>query len=174
MKFNQFFLLKIVNMVGISFVILSCSSINHVKNNSKQDTNANYFESTNINSNKEKLDYKIQLDIQNLQNNNTVYFPLNKYYILPDFFSILDMHAKFLRNHPFYQIRIEGHADERGTPEYNIALGERRAYSIKVYLQSKGVLFEQMQTISYGKEKPIDFGHTEESYSKNRRAVLLY
>lgn len=174
MKFNQLFLLKVVYIISISFVTLSCSSINHVKNSHKQNIDSNYCESTNTINDQKKLSYKMQLDLQNLQTRNLVYFPLNKYYILPDFFSILDMHANFLRNNPSYQIKIEGHADERGTPEYNIALGERRAFSVKIYLQSKGVLSDQMQTISYGKEKPIAFGHTEESYSKNRRAVLLY
>lgn len=112
--------------------------------------------------------------IQNLKLKNTIYFPLDQYCVLPIFFEILDLHADFLCNNPLYKIIIEGHTDERGTPEYNIGLGERRAYAVKKYLQSKGVLSNQMDTVSYGKEKPIAFGQNEESYSKNRRVVLLY
>ena len=69
---------------------------------------------------------------------------------------------------------IEGHADERGTPEYNIALGERRAAAVKSYLQANGASGEQLSIISYGKEKPAVLGHNEAAYAKNRRAVITY
>ncbi|MGL4959463.1 MAG: OmpA family protein, partial [Plesiomonas sp.] len=73
-----------------------------------------------------------------------------------------------------YKVVVEGHADERGTPEYNIALGERRASAVKMYLQGRGVNAEQVSIVSYGKEKPAVLGHTEDAYAKNRRAVLVY
>lgn len=155
-------------------MIFSCSSFKHIKNNYNKDTDLGYFGHAIIQNNNKNYDQKIRSDIQNLQTINVIYFPFDQYCVLSNFFSILDMHANFLRNHPSCHIRIEGHTDERGTPEYNIALGERRAYSVKAYLHSKGVLSEQMQIISYGKEKPVSFDHTEESYSKNRRVVLLY
>ncbi len=87
---------------------------------------------------------------------------------------MLDAHAAFLRNNPSYKVTVEGHADERGTPEYNIALGERRANAAKMYLQGKGVNGEQISIVSYGKEKPAVLGHTEADYAKNRRAVIVY
>lgn len=174
MKFNKSFLIKIVCMINISTIVLSCSSTKYIPDDHKQQTDSNYFESTNFGNSNKIQDYKTQLHIKNLQTKNVIYFPFNKYSVLPDFFSILNMHAEFLRNNPEYCVRVEGHTDERGTPEYNIALGERRAYSVKMYLQSKGVLSEQIHTISYGKEKPIAFGHTEECYSQNRRVILLY
>ena len=80
----------------------------------------------------------------------------------------------FLRGNPSVKITVEGHADEKGTPEYNIALGERRANAVKMYLQSKGVNGEQIAIVSYGKEKPAVLGHDESAYAKNRRAVLAY
>ncbi|VAX76356.1 Peptidoglycan-associated lipoprotein [Serratia symbiotica] len=112
--------------------------------------------------------------MQELQNGNTIYFGLDKYNISIAFTQILDAHATFLRNNASYKVTIEGHTDERGTPEYNIALGERRANSVKMYLQGKGVLADQISLLSYGKEKPAVTSHDEEAYSKNRRAVLVY
>lgn len=115
-----------------------------------------------------------RLQMQQLQQNNIVYFGLDKYDISPEFASMLDAHSSFLRSNPSYKVTIEGHADERGTPEYNIALGERRANAVKMYLQGKGVSADQISIVSYGKEKPAVLGHDEAAYAKNRRAVLVY
>lgn len=115
-----------------------------------------------------------RLQMQELQKNNIVYFGLDKYDVSSEFAQMLDAHAAFLRNNPSYKVTVEGHADERGTPEYNIALGERRANSVKMYLQGKGVSADQISIVSYGKEKPAVLGHDEAAYAKNRRAVLVY
>ncbi|EDF4206457.1 peptidoglycan-associated lipoprotein Pal [Salmonella enterica] len=112
--------------------------------------------------------------LQQLQQNNIVYFDLDKYDIRSDFAAMLDAHANFLRSNPSYKVTVEGHADERGTPEYNISLGERRANAVKMYLQGKGVSADQISIVSYGKEKPAVLGHDEAAYAKNRRAVLVY
>lgn len=112
--------------------------------------------------------------LQQLQMVNTVYFDFDKYNIKPDFAQSLDSHAEFLRAHPSFNVVIEGHADERGTPEYNIALGERRASAVKAYLQGRGVSATQMSIVSYGKEKPAVLGHDAKAYEKNRRAVIVY
>ena len=115
-----------------------------------------------------------RLQMQQLQQNNIVYFDLDKYDIRSDFAAMLDAHANFLRSNPSYKVTVEGHADERGTPEYNIALGERRANAVKMYLQGKGVSADQISIVSYGKEKPAVLGHDEAAYAKNRRSVLVY
>ncbi|EAR5301567.1 peptidoglycan-associated lipoprotein Pal [Salmonella enterica] len=117
---------------------------------------------------------RLQLQLQQLQQNNIVYFDLDKYDIRSDFAAMLDAHANFLRSNPSYKVTVEGHADERGTPEYNISLGERRANAVKMYLQGKGVSADQISIVSYGKEKPAVLGHDEAAYAKNRRAVLVY
>lgn len=175
MKFNKYNIMIYIWIICLNMILVSCSSFKNIENYCEQeDINLKYPMHTNIKNNNTISKKIIQLKTKKLQTMNTVYFPLDQYHILPKFFYILDMHAYFLLNNPLYQIRIEGHADERGTPEYNIALGERRAFSVRKYLQSKGVLLNQMYTISYGKEKPIAFGHTEESYSKNRRVMILY
>ena len=108
------------------------------------------------------------------QRYNTVYFGFDKYDIQGEYVQILDAHAAYLNATPATSVRVEGHTDERGTPEYNMALGERRAHAVQNYLTSKGVQAGQVSTVSYGEEKPAELGHDEAAYSKNRRAVLAY
>lgn len=115
-----------------------------------------------------------RLQMQQLQQNNIVYFDLDKYDVRSDFAEMLDAHASFLRDNPSYKVTVEGHTDERGTAEYNIALGERRANAVKMYLQGRGVSADQISIVSYGKEKPAVLGYGEVAYAKNRRAVLVY
>lgn len=112
--------------------------------------------------------------LQNLEQNNTLYFGLDKYDIQSDYSNMLDEHAAFLRDHQNIRVTIEGHTDERGTPEYNISLGERRANAVKMYLQGRGVPASQISIISYGKERPAVLGYSEVAFAKNRRAVLVY
>ena len=87
--------------------------------------------------------------------------------------AIVAANAELLKKFPTWQILIEGHCDERGTPEYNLALGERRAVAVKTYLVSLGVSPDRLRTVSYGKEFPFDAGHEESAWSKNRRAHFV-
>jgi peptidoglycan-associated lipoprotein len=82
---------------------------------------------------------------------------------------ILKENFALLKKYPVMKFQIEGHCDERGTGEYNLALGERRANSAKNYLVSLGISAARISTISYGKERPLDPGHNEEAWAKNRR-----
>jgi peptidoglycan-associated lipoprotein len=86
---------------------------------------------------------------------------------------ILQTNADILRRYQTWQISVEGHCDERGTAEYNLALGERRAVAARNYLVSLGIPADRVKTVSYGKEFPFDPGHTEEAWSKNRRAHFV-
>jgi peptidoglycan-associated lipoprotein len=86
---------------------------------------------------------------------------------------ILEQNAEILKRYTTWQISIEGHCDERGTAEYNLALGERRALAARNYLVSLGVSADRVKTVSYGKEFPFDPGHTESAWSKNRRAHFV-
>jgi len=79
-----------------------------------------------------------------------------------------------LSGNSMLSVRLEGHADERGTREYNLALGERRANAVQAYLIAQGVSRSQMEVISYGEEKPADSGHDEGSWTKNRRVEIVY
>ena len=86
---------------------------------------------------------------------------------------VLNTNAEIMKKYPTWVITIEGHADERGTAEYNLALGERRALAARNYLVSLGIPADRLRTVSYGKEFPFDPGHTEEAWSKNRRAHFV-
>jgi peptidoglycan-associated lipoprotein len=87
--------------------------------------------------------------------------------------SALTASATWLKNNPKYNLLVEGHCDERGTEQYNLALGDRRANTVKDYLSALGVDASRMRTVSYGEERPFDPGHDESSWSKNRRAHLV-
>ena len=98
-----------------------------------------------------------------------VHFEFDKYRLTPEATRVLNAHAEVLMRHPAWTVRIEGHCDERGTVEYNLALGEKRANAAKDFLVRYGVAASRIRTVSYGKERPIDPGHNEIAWSKNRR-----
>ncbi|ETS04900.1 peptidoglycan-associated lipoprotein [Bartonella henselae] len=100
-----------------------------------------------------------------------VFFSLDSSSIEPDAEAILMRQAEWLLRYPFYSIIIEGHADERGTREYNLALGQRRAVAVRNYLISLGVSAQRIQTISYGKERPVAVCDDISCWNQNRRAV---
>ena len=102
-----------------------------------------------------------------------IYFDFDKYEVRSGEAEILKENAAILKKYPNVKIQIEGHCDERGTIEYNLALGERRANSTKKYLISLGIPENRISTISYGEEKPLDPRHTEEAWAKNRRAHTI-
>jgi peptidoglycan-associated lipoprotein len=104
----------------------------------------------------------------------TILFAFDQSAIPDKFASILDAHAKYLIDNPEKKMVIEGHADEKGTPEYNVALGERRADAVSTYLENNGVSSSQLSTVSYGEEKPVNKAHTEAAHAENRRAELTY
>jgi len=102
-----------------------------------------------------------------------IHFDFDKYDIRRGDEEILRENAALIKKYPKVKIQIEGHCDERGTVEYNLALGERRANNTKKYLVSLGIASNRISTISYGKEKPLDPGRNEEAWAKNRRAHIV-
>ena len=102
-----------------------------------------------------------------------IHFNFDKYDIRPGDAAILKENAALLQKFPNVKVQIEGHCDARGTVEYNLALGERRANRTKDYLVSLGISTARISTISYGKEKPLDPGQNEEAWAKNRRAHTI-
>jgi len=99
----------------------------------------------------------------------SIYFDFDKADLKPEAQTVLKKKADWLRRNPGYSLRIEGHCDERGTNEYNLALGERRAASAKKFLAALGIAEDRMSIISYGEERPVDPGQNEEAWAKNRR-----
>ena len=113
------------------------------------------------------------LMLKNRFESENIYFEFDSSALSPMAQGVLSDKAAYLRDNPGYQVIIEGHCDERGTPEYNLALGDRRAESAKNFLVNLGVDSARFTTVSYGEENPVDTGHDEDAWSKNRRAQFL-
>ena len=111
--------------------------------------------------------------LRNMFESENIYFEFDSAALSPVAQSVLSGKADYLRDNPGSQVIIEGHCDERGTPEYNLALGDRRAESAKSFLVNIGIDPARFTTVSYGEESPVDTGHDEEAWSKNRRAKFL-
>ncbi len=104
----------------------------------------------------------------------TIYFEFNSAKLTSESIEILETHGNFIAGNGEVTVRLEGHADERGSREYNIALGDRRAQSVRRVLLFQGASTDQVETVSYGEEQPAMSGHDEESWSRNRRVELIY
>ena len=103
-----------------------------------------------------------------------VYFDYDSFVVKPEFQSVIAAHARFLRAQPARKVAIEGHTDERGGREYNLALGQKRAEAVREALALLGVSSNQMEAVSFGKEKPVVTGSDEAAFAKNRRAEIRY
>jgi peptidoglycan-associated lipoprotein len=106
--------------------------------------------------------------------NRTIYFEYDSAKLTSDSIDILETHGDFIAGNGEVAVRLEGHADERGSREYNIALGDRRAQSVRRVLLFQGASSDQVETVSYGEEQPAVEGHDEDAWSKNRRVELIY
>lgn len=104
----------------------------------------------------------------------TIYFDFDQSTIRADSREVLDLHVAYLRANPNAKVTLEGHADERGTREYNMALGLRRGNAVKSYFQVQGVSASQIEVTSYGEERPAVIGHNQAAWSKNRRVEIGY
>ncbi len=103
-----------------------------------------------------------------------IYFDYNQATVKPQYQVVLDAHSKLLARHPHMKVRLEGHADERGTREYNVALSEERAKAVQWSMRSQGVKTSQTEIIAYGEERPAVVGGGERSWAKNRRVEIKY
>lgn len=113
-------------------------------------------------------------DPNNVLSEKVVYFAFDSNAVSDEYVDLVKHHGKYLSFNPDASVRLEGHADERGTREYNVALAERRAIAVKQMMLYEGATNDQISIISYGEEKPVAFGHDEESMSLNRRVEIVY
>lgn len=113
-------------------------------------------------------------DPENPLSKRTIFFMYDSSQVQQDFVSVIAAHAQYLTEHPSQRVVLEGHADERGSGEYNIALGEQRAQSVYRMMKSQGVSGSQLEIISYGEEKPVAHGMDEASWLLNRRVEIAY
>lgn len=103
-----------------------------------------------------------------------VYFDFDRDTVRPEFIPMLEAHSRYLSQNSGARLRLEGHTDERGTREYNLALGERRAQAVRRIMTLNGARDSQLDVVSYGEEMPVAFTQTEESWARNRRVELVY
>ncbi len=113
-------------------------------------------------------------DPNNPLSKQTIYFMYDSSMVQQDFISVIAAHAQYLAANPGQRLVLEGHADERGSREYNIALGEQRSKAVARMMQVQGVSAAQLELVSYGEEKPDDEGHNEAAWQMNRRVELIY
>jgi peptidoglycan-associated lipoprotein len=109
-----------------------------------------------------------------LSKDRSFYFDYDTFLVKPEYSRQLELHGKFLASNPKVSIKIEGNADERGSAEYNLALGQKRAAAVATALKVYGATDSQMEAISWGREKPVAAGHDEAAWAQNRRADLVY
>ena len=109
-----------------------------------------------------------------LSTNRSIWFDYDVFGIKPEFNQMLQLHGKYLASNPKLSIRVEGNADERGSSEYNLALGQKRADAVVRALKVFGVANSQVEAVSWGKEKPKAIGHDETAWAQNRRVDLVY
>lgn len=104
---------------------------------------------------------------------STIYFDFNSAILNSEIINKLNKNLEVLKNNPSLKIQIEGHCDERGSVQFNLALGEKRARNIFEYLENNGINKTRLAMISFGKERPVSYGHEEDSWAKNRRANFV-
>lgn len=174
---------KIVKSLAVALPLLTlgaCSSSSDTDAQSQVDTNTQTVEQTQDNvqvtaaQRAAEIEEQKRQEMERLRGEHIVYFDFDVSTVSSEFSTLLDAHAKFLNENNDVNVLIEGHADERGTPEYNIALGERRAKAVQTYLENMGVASSQLTVVSYGEEKPMVKDRSEDAFAKNRRAVLVY
>jgi peptidoglycan-associated lipoprotein len=113
-------------------------------------------------------------DPNNILSKRSIYFEYDKYDIKSEYMDLIDAHANFLQKNSTIKMTIQGNADERGSHEYNLSLGQKRAVALKKAFNIKGVSDNQLETVSFGEEKPKAEGHNEQSWSQNRRDDIVY
>ncbi len=113
-------------------------------------------------------------DPNNILSKRSIYYEFDKFDVKDEYRALVEAHAKFLRENPSAKMLIQGNADERGSREYNVGLGQRRSDGVKKMMTLLGVRESQIESVSLGEEKPQAEGHNEQAWSKNRRSDILY
>jgi peptidoglycan-associated lipoprotein len=172
--------MKMKNTVSIALLVASlallagCPSKPKTPPEQPQQTTSNSDTSGMNTSPVSSDDTAVQGPSGELLSQRIVYFDFDRAEIRADSQSIVTAHAAFLAKSPNVKVRLEGHADERGSREYNIGLGERRAQAVRRALLLQGVAEAQLTTVSYGEERPASAGSDEQAYAQNRRVEIVY
>lgn len=108
------------------------------------------------------------------QENRVIYFEFDRFDVKPEYNTVLQAHGRYLSSNPTSRVRLEGHADERGSREYNIGLGEKRSQAVRNVLLLQGAVADQIATVSFGEERPAVIGSDDEAWALNRRVEIVY
>ena len=176
---NHYKFVKLVFIFSVTMTAISCNSTNEEVSKEVSDTGESGIEATTRRA--QELEAERQARAANAAERmrrsalatRVFYFDFDNAEFRSADRDILDYHAQDLASNPGKRIRVEGHADERGTREYNLALGERRANNVIDYLIINGAARDQIEAVSYGEERPADRGESEASYQRNRRVELI-
>lgn len=153
---------KLLMLFSVLALVSACASKNVADDEYEVIVSQEEAESMNINTVVEEVEVP-----------DRVYFALNKYNLTSASTEVLNLQAEWLNADPNVNVIIEGHCDERGTREYNLALGEKRAMAVKNYLVNKGIAPSRIKTISYGKERPVVLGTGEAIWAQNRTSITV-
>ena len=167
---------RILAMCAVAFLFTACETASNVAGDSasgSSSSSATAAGSTSSSASSSTTATQMSDAEKLAQVGNTVYFGFDSSELAGEAQATLDRQAAFLNVNPTMVVIIEGHADERGTREYNLALGDRRAVAVRDYLLAKGLNAARVRTVSYGKERPAVSGSNEESWAKNRRAATV-
>jgi peptidoglycan-associated lipoprotein len=162
----------ILTILACTLTLTSCAS-NKKKTDGGDNMNADSALDNGNNAGGVSLELNGDSDSNRAGSLQTVYFDYSSATITGSARDILNTNAEFLKKNAAVKVQVEGHCDERGSVQFNLALGEKRAKSVRDYLASQGVASNRISVISLGKEKPVSFGHDEESWSKNRRGNFM-
>jgi len=165
---------RILALFAVAFLFAACETASNVSGDSASGSSTGSATASAASSSTSTTAVTQMSDAEKLaQVGNTVYFGFDSSELDGEAQATLDRQAAFLNVNPTMVVIIEGHADERGTREYNLALGDRRAVSVRDYLLAKGLNAARIRTVSYGKERPSVVGSNEDSWAKNRRAATV-
>jgi peptidoglycan-associated lipoprotein len=160
----------LIGLIGLTLLTSSCST---AKKKTEEGADTTGVQTDNGKNGGIGLEVNGDSDSNKAGALKTVYFDFNSATLSADTKDALNNNAQFLKSNPKVKIQVEGHCDERGGVQFNLALGEKRAKGVREYLSSQGVEGTRVTTISFGKERPVTFGHDEAAWSKNRRANFL-
>lgn len=167
-------------LVILTLLLFSCQSLNNKKiDNNKENKltdikeNTGQFQTVDSEDQANSLNAQTDKENQEIEVQDRIFFETNSSDLTDEAKKILDIQGEWLKSDLNITLTIEGHCDERGTREYNIALGEKRAFAVKKYLKNRGVDDKRLKIVSYGKERPAYIGNSDEIHSKNRRAVSV-
>ncbi|KVE35373.1 peptidoglycan-associated lipoprotein Pal [Burkholderia sp. TSV86] len=158
----------------LAFAMLTIGVLAACKSGVKVDENANQNASQTNPENVAQVTVDPLNDPNSPLAKRSIYFDFDSYSVQDQYQPLLQQHAQYLKSHPQRHVLIQGNTDERGTSEYNLALGQKRAEAVRRALSLLGVADTQMEAVSLGKEKPVALGHDEASWAQNRRADLVY